>query len=194
MGETTTTTRAPGARERLLEAAMKLFARDGIRATGIDRILEEAGVAKMSLYKHFKGKDELVVAVLRRKDELFRETFAAMIESRHDPRARLLGVFDAMEKWFSRDDFRGCLFLNAAAELTDCECCGREVVAEHKQWVHDQLLTLATDADVRDPEALADQLMLLFEGAISRAYVTGRPSVAQEGKRAAAALLDCALR
>ncbi len=181
-----------GARERLVDAAVRLFSDEGIRATGIDRLLAEAGVAKMSLYKHFAGKDELVVAALRRKDELFRETFRALVESRHDPRARLLGVFDAQEKWFGRPGFRGCLFLNTASELAEGGCEARRVVAEHKAWVLDQFRGLSREAGASDPDALADQLMLLFDGAIARAYVTGNPGVARDAKRAAAALLDAA--
>jgi AcrR family transcriptional regulator len=178
-----------GARERLIEAAARLFGTDGIRAVGIDRLLAEAGVAKMSLYKHFRSKDELVVAALRRKDELFRETFAAMIGSRREPRARLLGVFDALERWFARPDFRGCAFLNAAAELPEVGCPGRLAVAEHKAWVLGQLRTLSHEAGAADPEALAAQLMILFDGAIARAYVTGDAGVARDAKSAAEALL-----
>ncbi len=183
----------PGARERLIEAAMDLFCRVGIRAAGIDRILAEAGVAKMSLYKHFRGKDELIVAALERKDELFRETFLAMVGSRQGPRARLLGVFDALEKWFERPDFRGCLFLNAAAELTETGCAGREAIAAHKAWVLGQLCELSAAAGVSDAEGFAAQLMLLFEGAIARAYVTGEAGVARDAKAAAEVLLDRAL-
>lgn len=183
----------PGARERLVEAAVRLFGEVGIRAAGIDRILAEAGVAKMSLYKHFRGKDDLVVAALQRKDELFRETFEAMVGSRQSPRARLLGVFDALEKWFGRPDFRGCLFLNAAAELVEPECPGREVIAGHKAWVLAKLRGLSADAGVPDPDHFAAQLMLLFDGAIARAYVTGEAGAAADGKAAAAVLLDAAL-
>jgi len=185
--------RRPGARERLIEAAGRLFGQVGIRAAGIDRILAEAGVAKMSLYKHFSGKDELVVAALHRKDELFRETFEAMVGSRREPRARFLGVFDALEKWFGRPDFRGCLFLNAAAELVEPDCPGREVIAAHKAWVLGRLHGLSVDAGVPDPDSFAAQIMLLFDGAIARAYVTGDPAVAQDGRAAAMALLDGAL-
>lgn len=182
-----------GARERLVEAAVRLFGEVGIRAAGIDRILAEAGVAKMSLYKHFRGKDDLVVAALERKDELFRETFEAMVGSRQNPRARLLGVFDALERWFGRPDFRGCLFLNAAAELVEPGCPGREVIAAHKTWVLAQLRGLSADAGVPEPDGFAAQLMLLFDGAIARAYVTGNAGVAEDGKAAAAVLLDAAL-
>lgn len=181
-----------GARDRLVDAAVRLFGEEGIRAVGIDRLLAEAGVAKMSLYKHFKGKEGLVVAALRRKDELFREAFRATIESRREPRARLLGVFDALERWFARPDFRGCVFLNAAAELPEGGCPGRRVIAEHKAWVLGQLRTLSREAGAPDPEGLAAQLMLLFDGAIARAYVTGDSSVARDAKRAAEALLDAA--
>lgn len=179
-------------RERLIEAAVRLFGEEGIRATGIDRLLAEAGVAKMSLYKHFESKDALVVAALQRKDEQFRETFLAMVGARHDPRARLLGVFDALEKWFGRPEFRGCLFLNAASELPEGGCEARRVIAGHKAWVHDQLRDLCRGAGAGDD--LADQLMLLFEGAIVRAYVTGDAAVAREARRAAAVLLEAETR
>ena len=175
-------------RDRLIDAAIRLFGDEGIRATGIDRLLAEAGVAKMSLYKHFESKDALVVAALQRKDQLFRETFQAMLATRHDPRARLLSVFDALEKWFCRPGFRGCLFLNAAAELPEGGCPARRAIAEHKEWVHQQFRDLAKEAGA--DEALADQCMLLFEGAIARAYVTGDPSVAREARRAAEVLLE----
>lgn len=175
-------------RERLIDAAIRLFEEQGIRATGIDQLLAEAGVAKMSLYKHFGGKDGLVVASLRRRDELFRETFLAMVETRHGARARVLGVFDALEKWFCRPGFRGCLFLNAAAELPEGGCEARRAIAEHKGWVRGRLGELACGAG--GDEELADQLMLLFEGAIARAYVTGDPTVAREARNAAAVLLD----
>jgi AcrR family transcriptional regulator len=179
-----------GARERLIETAIRLFAESGVRATGIDRILAEAGVAKMSLYKHFRSKDELVLGALRRKDELFRETFVAMVGSRTDPRARLLGVFDALERWFRRPDFRGCLFLNVASEHPDPDCPVRRAVAEHKAWVRARLLELARDTGTPDPDTLAERLMLLFEGAIARAYVTGDPGVARQARAAAEAWLD----
>lgn len=185
-----TKTETGSARERLIETAVRLFGDLGIRATGIDRIIAEAGVAKMSLYKHFGSKEELVVAALRRKDEMFRETFRAMVESRHEPRARLLGVFDAQERWFGRPGFRGCQFLNAAAEMPEGGCEARRAVAEHKAWVHEQLRVLSREAGADD--SLADQLMLLFEGAIARAVVTGDAGVARDAKRAAAALLASA--
>lgn len=187
-----TATKTRPARERLIDASIRLFGVGGIRATGIDRLLAEAGVAKMSLYKHFAGKDALVVAALRRRDEMFRETFRAMVETRRGARARLLGVFDGLEKWFSRPGFRGCPFLNAAAELPEGGCEARLVIAEHKAWVHGQLRELAREAGAG--EGLADQLMLLFEGAIARAYVTGDARVAREAKRAAEVLLGSEAR
>lgn len=179
-------------RERLLETALRLFAEHGIHATGIDRIIAEAGVAKMTLYKHFAGKDDLVVAALRRKHEVFREFFRAIVDGRHDPRARLLAVFDAQERWFSRPDFRGCFFLNAAAELPEGGCAARQAVADHKAWVLAQFHELAAQAGAGDPAALAQELMLLFEGAIARAYVTGEASAARTARKAAAALMEAA--
>ncbi|MBK7403139.1 MAG: TetR/AcrR family transcriptional regulator [Phycisphaerales bacterium] len=180
-------------RERLLQTAQRLFGEQGIHATGIDRIIAEAGVAKMTLYKHFAGKDELVVAALRRKHEVFREFFRAIVESRQEPRGRLLAVFEAQERWFARPDFRGCYFLNAAAELPEANCAARRAVAEHKLWVLGQFQELCRGVGAPEPDRLADELMLLFEGAIARAYVTGDATAARAARRAAAALLEADL-
>ncbi|MDJ0935396.1 MAG: helix-turn-helix domain-containing protein, partial [Kiloniellales bacterium] len=105
-------------RDHLVDTAAKLFARHGFHATGIDRILAEAGVAKMTLYKHFRSKDELILAALRRRDEEFRNWFRRRVEARADaPRARLLAVFDVLAEWFEQPDFAGCTFVAAAAEF-----------------------------------------------------------------------------
>src|SRR5258708_27708372 len=101
-------------RDHLVETALALFSKHGYHATGIDRILAEAGVAKMTLYKHFKSKDELILAALSRRDEKFRTWFMREVE-RHGrtPRERLLVVFDILEAWFQSREFRGCMFVNA---------------------------------------------------------------------------------
>ena len=101
-------------RENLIETARRLFYRDGFHRTGIDAILAEAGVAKMTLYKHFKSKDELILATLRLRDERFRNSFMKAVEQRAEkPADRLLAVFDVLEEWFRTDEFCGCLFINA---------------------------------------------------------------------------------
>ena len=105
-------------RDHLVDTASRLFQRHGYHATGIDRILAEAGVAKMTLYNHFKSKDELILAALRRRDEQFRNAFMRNVERRaKDPRARLLACFDVLAEWFAESGFSGCSFINAAGEF-----------------------------------------------------------------------------
>jgi AcrR family transcriptional regulator len=183
------------ARERILDAASDLFYREGIRAAGVDTIVARAGVAKMTLYHHFPSKDELVVAFLSRRDERWRRWFEGAVERRAaTPRERLLAVFDALEEWFASADFRGCAFINAAAEFPDAEHPARQVVLEHKRQVRAYLYRLATEAGLSDADALAHQLLILIEGAIVTAVIEGGAAAAQRARRAAAALLSAARR
>src|SRR3954447_8970329 len=123
-----------GARERILETADRLFYRDGIRAVGIDRIVAEAEVAKMSLYKHFSSKDDLILAVLKYREEGVLEFFRSSME-RHGKEARnpLRAFFAALKDLFESPGFRGCPFQNAAVELADPAHPGTEIVRGHKQ-------------------------------------------------------------
>ena len=113
----------------ILDHALRLFYREGIRATGIDRILAEAGVAGMSVYRNFKSKDGLVAAVLKRRDEAWMSWLTAEVEIAPTPRERLLRVFDALDRWFRRDDFHGCMFINAAGEFADGASTARQAAS-----------------------------------------------------------------
>ena len=177
-------------RDQLVATALDLFNRDGFHATGIDKILSEAGVAKMTLYKHFKSKDELVLAVLRRRDENFRNWFMREVESRaKTPRARLLAVFDTLADWFGGRDFSGCMFINASAEFAEHDDPIHAAAAEHKGLVLAYLREQAEAAGADDPPGLAMELMLLMEGAIVMAYVAGLADAAGQAKAAARILL-----
>jgi AcrR family transcriptional regulator len=132
------------ARDRLLDVAGELFYREGIRAVGIDTIIARAGVAKASLYNHFKSKDELIAAWLERKDAEFSAWFVAAVERRaSEPRERLLAVFDALHEWFRTSDFRGCAFLNSCAELPDPSHPARSVIVTAKRRTRDYLRAAA---------------------------------------------------
>ncbi len=123
-------------RDHLVDTALRLFYRDGFHATGIDKILAESGVAKMTLYKHFKSKDELILAAVRRRDEQIRNWLMRAAERRaRAPRDRLLALFDALEEWFRSDDFSGCMFINASAEFGRCDDPIHAAAAEHKRLV-----------------------------------------------------------
>ena len=184
---------ASAKRDLLIDTALELFNRDGFHATGIDRILEAAGVARMTLYNHFKSKDELIVAVLRRRDEKFRNWFMRTVERLQTrPKERLLAVFDALNEWFTSKDFCGCMFINASAEYGDLANPVHRVATEHKQLIRSFLLQIAIDAEIADAEELAGELMLLAEGAIVMAHVAGDSNAAANAKRAAAKLIQAA--
>ncbi len=181
---------ASNKRDQLVDTALKLFYRDGFHATGIDRILAESGVAKMTLYNHFKSKDELILAALRLRDERFRNWFMKAVEQRAEkPAERLLAVFDVLEEWFRTDEFCGCMFINASAEYASPDDPIHVTSAEHKRLVLKYLRELAPEADSADPDKLGDQIALLLEGAIVLAHLTGRPDVAGEARCAAEILV-----
>jgi AcrR family transcriptional regulator len=177
-------------RDRLIDAAADLFAREGFHAVGIDRILTEAGVARMTLYNHFASKDDLMLAAVRRRDETFRRWLAKQVERAAPPGTeRLLAVFDVLAAWIESAEFRGCLFLKACAEYADPDCPLHRAVAEHQRLVMAWLEARAAEAGHPDPGAVARNLYLLMQGAIviGAAQETGAP--ARQARIAAARLL-----
>ena len=181
---------ASNRRDHLIDTALELFYRDGFHATGIDTILAEAGVAKMTLYKHFKSKDELILAALRRRDERFRNWFMRAVERRAaTPRERLLAVFEALEEWIEGARFTGCMFINACAEYGERGDPIHAAAAEHKRLVTAYVRDLAAAAGAPRPAELAHELALLCEGAVVLAHVTGTAESAKHARRAAATLL-----
>ena len=178
-------------RDQVIETALELFYAQGFNGTGIDAIIAKAGVAKMTLYKHFKSKEELIEATLRRRDSDFRDWLMAYVERHAEtPAARLLTVFDAHREWFARDGFRGCMFLNAAAEFSQIADSIRAIADEHKRLTQAYVRGLAAAAGAADPERLADGLMLLLDGAISCAQVSRDPAWADKAREAAQILID----
>jgi AcrR family transcriptional regulator len=181
----------PSKKEHLVETAVKLFCRDGFHATGIDKILQEAGVARMTLYKHFRSKDELILAALRRRDEQFRIWFKSAIEKTGGtPAERLLASFDALDEWFAGKafagvPFTGCSFINATAEFSETNHPVHQLAAEHKRLILEYLRLLASSAGARDPDGLAWSISLLHEGAIVTAQVSSDPRAAQGAKEIA---------
>jgi len=189
----------PSRREELMEAAIRVFCRDGYQATNIDRVIQEAGICRMTLYNHFKSKEELILAALRRHDETLRADLAEFAGSRStDPLEQLLAVVEWHEQWFASPDFRGCMFSNASAEFTDETCEIRAVAAEHKTKIRASLEDLCKRAGLADPSGLAWQLDLLLEGAIARAQSMcmedgeARAEVARRARAAAERLIEAA--
>ena len=191
----------PSRRDELVDAAMRVFYRHGFHASGLDRILEESGISRMTIYNHFKSKDELILAALRRRDEIFRNKMMQFVDAKkRSPINRLLAVFDYHENWFTGKDFCGCMFINASAEFSDPASAPRQVAAEHKRSVVRYLVDLAKQAGFADPQAVADQLNILIEGSIVTAQVVGQVEGTDPGaparlaKQMAAGVLDRATK
>ncbi len=178
------------ARERLLDAAAELFYKRGVNAVGIDEIIERAGVAKMSLYNHFDSKDALVVEYLRRRHEMWMAWFRGRVEAARSPRGRVLAVFDALREWFEEKTFRGCAFLNTSAELCDRKHPARAICTRHVDDVREYLRTLAEDAGLAQPSAVADRLLVLVHGAILGALVAGTSEPARWAREAAESVIS----
>ncbi|TQM33270.1 TetR/AcrR family transcriptional regulator [Nocardia bhagyanarayanae] len=155
-------------REHVLQVARELFYRNGIRATGVDRVAAEAGVAPTTLYRLFASKDDLVAAYLEREDLHYREWFTAAVDSEVEPRARILAVFDALAVQVRPDQCRGCPFLIALDEIPDRDLASHKNAVTMKTWVRAQFIRLAEEftagTSVMEPAELADQLMLVMEG------------------------------
>jgi AcrR family transcriptional regulator len=159
---------AGGARARLLAAADELFAGHGIAATPVDEAVRRAGVATMTLYHHFDGKDALVAAYLRDRHERWMRRWEAHIAAAPSAADRLLAIFDALEEWAREGGaVRGCAFVDAAAELSDHDHPAWREIAAHKRELRSRLVELGAAADRADAERLADQLLLIYEGALS---------------------------
>lgn len=185
-------------RDHLIDTALRLFYTGGFTATGIDKILAEAGVAKMTLYKHFRSKDDLILAVLQRRDEQFRGWLTGEMEkASKEPEERLLAMFDALGTWFEGRAFKGlgfsgCAFINASSEFAEQSHPAHRAAAEHKLRIVEYLERLCAQAGAKDPGALAEQLALLKEGAIATAHVRGMPAAASLAKDMARNLIAAA--
>lgn len=164
------------AQEQLLRAASELFYREGIRAVGVDAVVERAGVNKMSLYRQFSSKDELVVAYLEQADAAFFRRFEKSV-AKHpgDPARQLVQYFEDLAERASEKAYRGCPFVNVSAEFPDPSHPARLCVARNKAKLMERLKAIATAAGADDAQALADALALLIEGiyASSQTYGPG---------------------
>lgn len=170
---------APGARQRILAAAHRLFYQYGIRATGIDRLLAEADVARMSFYKHFPSKQALVVAFLHERHTHWQQALEAAAQARaQNSIEELLAVFAVLGEWFAEPDFRGCAFINTILETADPSTEEHLIARQHKQALRDYLEALLVAGGVAQPPQVAAQLLLLIDGAIVRAQLGDGPAAA----------------
>ena len=179
------------AADKIRRTARDLFYRDGIRAVGVDEIVARAGVTKPSLYRTYRSKDELTVAVLVESGETFWGYFNEAVDAHPgDPRAQLLAFFTGLAERTAQADYRGCPLSNAAVEYPQKGHIARSAAQDHKGDVRQRLRDKASELGVANPQGLGDALLLLLEGAYltTQLFDTGRPSA--EVGRAAEALID----
>lgn len=178
------------ARDRLIDAATRLFCQFGVNAVGVDAVVAEAGTAKATLYKAFGSKERLVEAVLEREGKAWRDWFIGeLMKGEATPLTRLRRIFPALRQWFADEHFFGCPFINAVAEHDKRDDRLRQIALAHKTVVLDTLTRLAGEAGSENPEALAHQLGLLIDGAIVAAMITQDVNVARLAGQTADALL-----
>lgn len=179
------------ARQRILETAERLFYADGVRAVGIDRIIAESQVAKMTLYNHFASKDDLILAVLKYREERVNEMFETSIE-RHVGQGmdRLEAFFAALKDWFEGPDFRGCSFINASVELADASHPASRFSSQHKEGFHQMLTEIITQTRGAKAASVAPAIALLVEGAIVTAVMQQTSDSADVAKEATLALVS----
>jgi AcrR family transcriptional regulator len=183
----------PDARERILRGAYTLFVKYGLGAVGVDRVVGESGVAKSTMYRHFRSKDALLIAVLERRDVVWTQAWLRPeVERRADtPGGRLLAIFDAFDEWFNREEFEGCVFVNCMLETRDPGSSVRAATVVGLAKVRELARELAEQAGAEDPESVAHQVHILMTGSIV-AREQGIPDSACSAREVAAMVLDAA--
>jgi AcrR family transcriptional regulator len=179
------------ARERILDTAYELFSRHGTRAVGVDRIIAECGIAKMTLYRNFPSKNDLILAFLERRDELWTRAWLQAEARRRgtSPAERLLAIFDTFEGWFARADFEGCSFINVMLEVDELDSPIRQATVRHLESIRGFVSGLAEEAGIQDPDGFARQWHILMKGSIVSA-AEGDLEAAARAKQMGALLLE----
>ena len=188
--EKTSPARLP-ARERLLSAADELFYEHGINVVGIDRVIEKAGVAKASLYGCFDGKEDLIRSYVQARDERRRARILERIKPLKHPEDKALAVFDILSELAAQPEFRGCAFNRAGAESAP-DSKVRSACEDAREWMRQFFLSIAREARAKDPETLARQLTVLYDGASVSAQFGGGATAVASARASAGLLLDAA--
>lgn len=160
-------------KDKLFQTAARLFYQHGYRAVGVDTIAAESGIGKMTLYRHYPSKDELIVAYLRDSHKVFWRNFEQITKDAPTAREKLLAFFEALQDYVVTPECYGCPFLNIATEYPETDYAGHQVAIEHKQSVRARFHQLAKETGARQPKALADSLFLLMDGAYMAARMFG---------------------
>ena len=180
-------------KDKVFQTAARLFYRHGYRAVGVDTLAAQSGIGKMTLYRHYPSKDDLIVAYLKDSDESFWRSFDEITRDKRTPRLRLLAFFESLQGYVTTSASYGCPFLNVATEYPEAEHPGHRVALEHKQSVRSRFRELAREAGAKKPEVLADQLFLLMDGAYMASRMFGPSNPASHLAEAARVLIDAAL-
>jgi AcrR family transcriptional regulator len=181
----------PGVGERILSTASDLFYREGVRAVGIQRVIDEAGIAKASLYAHYDSKDDLVAACMTQHGDAIRSALEARLAAPGlDARGKLLALFDAQVENIASPEFRGCPFLNASSEIATPGHPAKRAIAVQREWLHQLMARLVRDAGVASPEQVGGALVVLFDGASSSSLVDGNAAAARHARWAAEQILN----
>jgi AcrR family transcriptional regulator len=190
VGNVHSVSRVGPVRDRILEASYELFSRRGVRAVGVDELIERAGVAKASFYRHFPSKDDLVVAFLERREQRWTTGWVEREARRRasSPEDQLLAIFDAFDEWFRREDFEACSFINVLLELGPGHPAGSASV-RHLENIRSIVRALAEEAGLRDPGAFAHSWHILMKGSIIAA-AEGDLAAAQRAQSMARRLID----
>jgi AcrR family transcriptional regulator len=182
--------RVKAARERILDSSYELFSRRGVRAVGVDELIERAGVAKATLYRHFRSKDDLVVAFLERREQRWTWEWVEKEARRRasSPEEQLLAIFDAFDEWFRREDFEACSFINVLLEMGPAHPAGKASV-QHLANIRSIVRKLAEESGLRDPESFARSWHILMKGSIVSA-AEGDAEAAQRARSMARLLIE----
>jgi AcrR family transcriptional regulator len=184
-----------GVKDRLVATASELFYREGVRAVGIQRVIEEAGVAKASLYAHFESKDELIAACLDQRISAWQaHVVTRLLDSTLDARGKLLALFDLQVEWIRNPEFRGCPLQSVSAEIAAPDHPAKRVLAEHRQWLRDFLTALVTEAGLQPAAEVVGALIVLYDGASAAALVDGSAAMANHARWAVERLIEVSLQ
>jgi len=177
-------------RDHLVTVAQKMFCGAGFHSVGIDAILEDAGVARMTLYKNFGSKEELILAVLKREDVMFRQWLVSSVEARSQrPEDRILAIFPALQERFGAEGYQACAFIRASVEYPEPDHPIHRAARSHREMIRSYLRGLASGVEGADPTTLSEQLYLLIEGALTASQLHGEAWPAECARQAAENLL-----
>jgi AcrR family transcriptional regulator len=177
-------------KDKVFQTAARLFYQHGYRSIGVDTIAAESGIGKMTLYRHYPSKDDLIVAYLQNSNEIFWENFEQITKNASTPRDKLLAFFESLQDYVKTPTCYGCPFLNVATEYPETNYPGHQVAIAHKQSVRSRFRELAKEAGAREPEILADQLFLLMDGAYMASRMFGVKNPASRLASAARMLIN----